>query len=119
MGAQVLNVIHNGYIEGNDKKIPVSIIGLANRETFAADSLFCEWAYVIDLDKNTLEVYKGFNESPLPEGERFKYLENEKEKNSSYYPVKFIKSYPLNNLPSEDDFIKELDPRSRRRLKRP
>ena len=26
--------------------------------TFAAESLFCEWAYVVDFDKNTFEVYR-------------------------------------------------------------
>lgn len=30
---------------------------LKNSLNFAADSLFCEWAYVIDLDKNTYEVW--------------------------------------------------------------
>lgn len=27
---------------------------------FAADSLFCEWAYLVNLDTNALEVYRGF-----------------------------------------------------------
>ncbi len=29
---------------------------LRDETYFAADSLFCEWAYVIDLDKNTFEI---------------------------------------------------------------
>lgn len=41
---------------------------------FAGDSLFCEWAYVINLDDMILEVYKGFNEAPLPPWERFAFL---------------------------------------------
>ena len=31
---------------------------------FGHDSLFCEWAYVLDLDKKVLEVHKGFNKEP-------------------------------------------------------
>lgn len=27
---------------------------------FALDSLFCEWAYILDFDQNVLEVYRGF-----------------------------------------------------------
>lgn len=53
------------------------IIGLVNSEEFAADSLFCEWAYVIDLDKNTFEVYQGFNKKPIDKTERF-FLPNRK-----------------------------------------
>jgi len=30
---------------------------------FMGDSLFCEWAYVINLDEETLEAYKGYNEN--------------------------------------------------------
>lgn len=29
---------------------------------FAADSLFCEWGYLVNLDTETLEVYRGFNQ---------------------------------------------------------
>lgn len=36
------------------KKIPVCL-----QLEFANDSLFCEWAYVVDLDKEVFEVYGG------------------------------------------------------------
>jgi hypothetical protein len=84
---------------------------------FAANSLFCEWAWVIDLDKNVLEVYRGFNKEPLSEGERFKYLEEtdefkesveeKKEQNRDIlYPVKHLKTYGFDELPQSD---KELE----------
>jgi len=59
-GAEILQAVY----DGKAKK-------LINRETFAADSLFCEYAYVVDLDKNTFEIYEGFNQEQLAETERF------------------------------------------------
>lgn len=78
---------------------------LKNSIEFAADSVFCEWAYVIDLDKNVFEVYRGFNEKPLNENERFYFLE-EKAK-GKYHPVVFVKSYKLDELPDEKIFISD------------
>lgn len=60
-GALILSII-----QGSSKPLK-----LHNSLNFAADSLFCEWAYVLDLDKNTFEVYEGFNKQPLNENERF------------------------------------------------
>lgn len=81
-------------------------LSLANNLSFAGDSLFCEWAYVLNLDNDTLEVYKGFNEQPINENERFYGFNDPK---SGYYPVKFLKEYDLHNLPSNEEFVNELD----------
>ncbi len=37
------------------------MVGNAN---FLQDSLFCEWGYVINLDKGVLEIYRGFQKEP-------------------------------------------------------
>ena len=52
---------------------------LENKIYFAGNSLFCEWAYVIDFDTDKLEVYTGFNKSPLPKGSRFEDIKIDKE----------------------------------------
>ena len=41
---------------------------LDNSLSFAGESLFCEFAYVIDFDKETLEVFEGFNKEPILNG---------------------------------------------------
>lgn len=80
---------------------------------FAADSLFCEYAYVIDLDKNTFEVFKGFNTKPLLESERFYDVKNDGDtshRETQYYPVRLIKEYKLDDLPTVELFLNELEP---------
>lgn len=76
---------------------------------FAADSLSCEWAYVIDLDKNTFEVFKGRNKTPLDPSERFANLEVDHSDGRRYYQVKLVKTYDLDRLPCEEEFVAELE----------
>lgn len=64
---------------------------------FAADSFFCEYAYIIDLDKDILEVYRGFNKTKLKPKERFSKLKPSKE-NDEYQPIKHWISYDFSKL---------------------
>ena len=73
---------------------------------FAKDSLFCEWAYVIDLDRNMFEVYKGFQKQPVSKG-RFA---SSAPSDSWYYPVALVAEYELGDLPSEEDMITDSYP---------
>lgn len=78
---------------------------LQNTIDFAADSLFCEYGYVVDLDKNTFEVYKGFNKEKLAETERFAFLNDKSD--DGYFPIKLLKSYSLDGLPTKEEIIKD------------
>lgn len=74
---------------------------------FAGDSLFCEWAYVIDLDKGVFEVYKGFNKTRLNKKDRFQHLNVRKTKSEPepYQPIRMIASWPLDALPTDEEFL--------------
>lgn len=80
---------------------------------FAADSLFCEWAYVIDLDEDVFEAYVGFNETPLDSNDRFYFLMDKRPRDyqKEFYPIKLYPGarWSLNNLPTQDEFLSTFD----------
>lgn len=91
-------------IQGANEPVPLKL-----NKNFAADSLFCEYAYVVDFDKRTFEVFEGFNQEPLAEGERF-YSVACDGCNKNYHPVRLKRTYYLDALPTEEEFLSELEP---------
>ena len=89
--SKILQVIQDGtftksvrtnkgkYVTKTFKGSPARL--LTDEHAFASDSLFCEWAYVLDLDTQTLEIYKGFNqETPKGRFAKLKVKRGEKYK---------------------------------------
>lgn len=100
IGASILEIILNS----NKEKIY-----LINQFEFGKDSLFCEWAYIVNLDNNTLDCYSGFNKVKEKQADLW-YIE---EPDDEYYGISFLKSYPFGQLPKTQEakvaWVEELE----------
>lgn len=70
---------------------------------FPKDSLFCEYAYCIDLGRNVLEVYKGSQKVSPPAGSRWELDKAD----DGYWPVKLVGEIPLDDIVSDPEKAKE------------
>lgn len=89
-------------------------LGLQDSIDFAKDSLYCEWAYVIDLDLEVLEVYRGFNRFALGPEDRFALREPGVDPlatnavatlGGEYQPIRITAAWSLDDLPRPDEFL--------------
>ena len=82
-----------------------------NRD-FLKDSLFCEWAYIFNLDAGVFEVYTGFNRQVdaveglliRSSGDYGRYWDKETSDEGDYMGVRLVKTFPLYEIP--DDWIR-------------
>lgn len=116
LGAKILRAIHEGvwttenHYTGVKTTKEFTVDKLVDNSDFAADSLFCEWAYVIDLQKETFEVYKGWNKDLINENERFSSLEPQEKANGGiYHPIRLEKEFKLSELPTKEEFLEVLN----------
>ena len=74
---------------------------------FLADSLFCEWAYIVNLDTEKLEVFRGFNQDRHAPGRYARLLVSD---NNGYRGVALIRQIPFANIQNSslDDIVREL-----------
>ena len=73
------------------------LVNMIDDRNFMQDSLFCEWAYVYNLDTSKLEIYRGFQTTP--QENRYKFQDdNERE----YYQVALVREVHYADLPDFD-----------------
>jgi hypothetical protein len=95
--------VHRGLEQGRVDE-PATIEWLMDYSHFGGDGLFCEWAYVVDLDRMVLEVHMGGGPPPAPAGGRFAAYEDPEEK--KYGAVRLALELPLADLPEGKDLEK-------------
>ena len=89
---------------------------MIDSKDFLTDSLFCEYAYIINLSTKCLEIYKGFNKDPKARGRYakikdasgFNSIPNEK----PYYGIVLVRSISfkvLRRLKDANAFMTKLE----------
>ncbi len=67
---------------------------------FIRDSLFCEYAYIVNLDDETLEFYRGFNQDPNAPG-RYAAAQRDREfSGDDYFGVQLVGTLPIADIVS-------------------
>ncbi|ELR05289.1 hypothetical protein VC83_08248 [Pseudogymnoascus destructans] len=109
--AGILEVVANATAEA---EVPIR-----QELKFIHDGLFCEWAYVVDLDAEVLEVFSGVEKEHEGSGQRFKEVDGAEE---GLVPS-LVKSFAFAELPAEkaglvDSMNEALELRTRETLAR-
>ncbi len=78
---------------------------MSDAQGFLLDSLFCEYAYIINTDEQVLEFYSGFNQKSRTRKGRYAALQEPSSNGTTgkYYGVVLIKRYPLDEIIGADD----------------
>lgn len=85
--------------QGNLEALAEDLVYMIDDASFLTESLFCEWGYVINLDTNMLEIYRGFQTKP----QQNRYFSSEHTDNlGEYYNCALIKEIPLDDVKKFD-----------------
>lgn len=118
LGSSILAFIVESNIENkwntykkNDnyliKDLSLSFENISPNDNFIKESLFCEYAYIINLDNMTLEFYNGFQRKPQY-GNRFGSDSN----NHGYFPCRLVgifKIFDINNTVNKENILQKMD----------
>jgi hypothetical protein len=85
------------------------LVEMIDGQDFMADSLFCEYAYIINLDTENLEFYRGFNMDAEAAGRYAALDAYASENRQNYYRgVKLMAEFPLSGF-DRNEVVAEMD----------
>jgi hypothetical protein len=64
------------------------------------DSLYCEWGYIVNLDDETLEIYRGYQKKPHTKGRFAKLPPSE-----GYYPCALIQVFDWTEIQNDVEAV--------------
>ena len=89
--------------QGNPNAYKHGLKYMIDSQNFINDSLFCEYAYIINLDEECLEFYVGFQKAPS------EYNRYGTEKEDGYYPCKMIAYYALDTNKTIEEIVSNMN----------
>lgn len=91
--------------QGNPEVYKHGLKYMIDNHNFIKDSLFCEYAYIVNLDTECLEFWVGFQQEP---DEHNRYGT---EKEDGYYPCYLLREFDLNyiNEHTAKEIVKEMN----------
>lgn len=92
--------------QGNPNVYKRGLRYMNDNGNFIKDSLFCEFAYIINLDTNCLEFWVGFQKEPC---ENNRYGTETHDDMGGYYPCKMVSYYPLDAKQTVQEIIDDMN----------
>lgn len=80
--------------QGNLNEYKKGLRYMIDSKEFMGDSLFCEYAYILNLDNNYLEIYKGFNKDIETDNDYTQF----RQKDERYVEVKNFDTVPFDSI---------------------
>lgn len=92
--------------QGNPNVYKDGLRYMIDDNDFIEESLFCEYAYIINLDTNCLEFWVGFQKEPH-EGNR--YGTETHDNLGKYYPCKMVAYYALDTEKTVEEIVADMN----------
>lgn len=92
--------------QGNPNVYKDGLKYMIDSQDFIKDSLFCEYAYIINLDTNCLEFWLGFQTKPCDTN---RYGTETHDNMDKYYPCKMVSYYSFDTEKTVEEIVADMN----------